>query len=134
MVAVAPASYVYGDALMRAAVVVADTRNKRLGHGDPPCEGGVDLYVYDDAPGFNTIARADIPGCRVYYNRGVRDAVWEQYREGRRDALWLVCKTAVHERLHNMGFTHTPTGIMAPFEDQQPVPAACKRWARRLLP
>lgn len=131
----APATYVYADSLLREAVGVADERNERMGH-HATC--AADIYVYDPAPNSLDVARGEQPGCRIWFARAYRDEQWRVYTDrrealvDRREALVNVCTVAIHERLHNLGFGHTATGIMTPFVTTRP--GACVRWSRLKLP
>lgn len=132
MLNVAPASYAGADVLLRAALVVVDA--------DVGAFCPAELYVFDEADPVSA-ARGDTPGCGVYYRRGERNTWWwvwtDAYRSHaeRVDAAAYVCATLEHERLHNQGFTHTATGLMAR-RPIQPVdyPAACVTWARAITP
>lgn len=132
MLNVAPASYAGADVLLRAALVVVDA--------DVGAFCPAELYVYDEADPVSA-ARGDTPGCRVYYRRGERNTWWWVWTDPARshaervDAAAYVCATLEHERLHNQGFNHTATGLMAR-APIQPVdyPAACTTWARAITP
>jgi hypothetical protein len=126
---VAPLGAIYGDSLLREAVVVARARNERMGYVHP-C-AGTDLYIYDavgTSTGITELARADRPGCRIYFTRALSSVTWEQRH--RVDALEYACKAAVHEDLHNVGLGHIPGTIMDPIIDAEPTPGSCSRWAR----
>lgn len=131
------AAHVGADALLRAALTVAQARNTRM-HGPAPLACATQLYVYDDARA-DVIAESDTPGCRIYWTRIHRDESWLTYtdtalpRDERAEAAAEVCQVAAHEDLHSRGFGHSARGLMAPRLDPAYVPAACMKWARGLV-
>lgn len=132
LVNVAPATYVYADALLREAVSEADERWHH--RGLYPCRG--EVYVYDEQIS-GVIARGELGGCDVFFARRYRDRVWQRYtnwrapRVDRRPVLEFLLTAAVHERGHNLGFHHSAGGVMA---ISPRVPWQARRWAAWKLP
>ena len=135
----APATFVYADALLREAVVEADKRWHRRGY--VPCAG--EVFVYDEHerppdPRDRPVARGEINGCNVFFDRRYRDLVWARYtnvridRIARRSVLAGLCSSATHERGHNLGFEHKAGGVM--LAPPLRAPWQCKRWAAWKLP
>ena len=126
-----PATHVYADLLLREAVQAADQRWH--GRGLNPCIG--EVYVFDEQD--DAVARGELGGCNVFFDRGYRDRVWERYTNGRvtridrRPIIAYLCAAATHERGHNLGFSHAAGGVMSV---PARVPWSCKRWAAWKLP
>lgn len=81
---------------------------------------------------------AALPGCTVQIDRRfyadvvqVRSMGWVP-RIIRIGVVANLCVLLVHERGHNLGLEHTPTGVMTA-ELAEP-PWECFSWARRLIP
>lgn len=108
------------------------------------------LHLYDERgrDRSDVVARADMPGCNIYWNRRVlRDTLREVYDPWRglaAQGLRSICQTTAHEMGHNLGLEHTEHGLMDPsggtwewaFKDGTRVGGwvrECKLWARAIL-
>lgn len=78
------------------------------------------LYAYDE-PGAAALARADVPGCKIYmdrtYLRTIKIDLNTEYRNIHKTALRQLWCVMVHERGHNLGFPHLNDGIMIGDDD-----------------
>jgi hypothetical protein len=130
----APATYTSADALLRSAVTVAD--RVWADHGTPAHCAAM-IYVYDETDD-DIAARATIGGCKVWFVRAYRNAVWSTVnnasytRASRRDVLAKLCGAATHERGHNLGLDHDAGWIMA--SPPTVTPTQCVAWAYAILP
>ncbi len=134
---VAPASHVYGDALVRAASADADRWWLEVIGRAPP---SLELFVYDmDDEG---IAYGDYGTGRVWLTRHTRDYFWSfansRYatRRERRGALAYLWSVMAHERGHNLGLPHhaeaaCPSNIMCGVPT---IPGRARAWALTLIP
>lgn len=103
--------------------------------GYSQCPAQIGFY----APDGETLAKGDIGGCVVQFNRAYVDEVhdlleWAWPRMTRRQALTTLCVVAVHERGHNLGFGHVSGTVMDENVLNAPVPGRCIDWAVAATP
>lgn len=129
-----PATHVNADAMVWSAVQEAD--KTWASWGLPPA-GPAELRVYDRPTGDDAVARAAAGDNTVYITRTYRDRAWseandrhlsQRHRIGGLAQLYAVL---THERGHNLGLGHEPTGIMQ--AHNPPSPARGFVWAANWL-
>lgn len=125
---------VASDGLLYAAVEQADKWWATQGeHAD--CAAIV--QTYDETDNRKVLARGDVGGCNVYFERRyvarVRKQISDPFWFVRRTGYYQICFTATHERGHNIGYKHSDA-------DRRPIMGlrgrinTCHRWAKRLAP
>lgn len=141
----ASATNMYADALLREATTVGIGYWRARGFGP----NAATVEVYDEAGSPPAVARAQVGGDTVYFDRSYRDDIWGVYTDrlwplhGRRTALKDLCQVATHETGHTVGWGlralwpldaqgHASIGIMR--SDHNARIPACDRWAVLKLP
>lgn len=122
------------DGLLYAAVKQADKWWAAQGeHADCPAV----VYTYDESDNTSVLARGDVGGCNVYFERKyvarIRTAISDSFWFARRAAYYHICFVATHERGHNIGYEHSDA-YKRPIMGLRGRINTCRSWAKRLAP
>lgn len=113
-----------------AAIAEADAWWTARGYTLPPAR----VFIYDEQnpeTGLLPLAQATIGGSSVYFERRYVAKVEQEMQNGNmRFALRWVCRIAVHERGHNLGFLHENFPDWMPLEQQHVMVGVTSRLRR----